>query len=114
MTVKRRQLIERRIIRCLVRDMISDGLWISVFDGEATTVKRSRDVAEIMGALQTVDEESLIVRRAPGAPPIGSVFLVYGNDGWDVIADYSIALDRYMPGADTEAHRLETLFSRRG
>lgn len=110
MTPKRRRLIERRIVRRLVLDMTGAGLLVSVFDGYATTVKRSRDVAQIMGALQTVDEESLTIRLAPKGEYVGTVFLVYGNDGWDVISDYSVALTPYMAGADAEAHRLETLF----
>ncbi len=59
---------------------------VSVNDGEEFTVEKSRDKKAIKAALQTTDEDYLHFYRADGTR-IGWVFLVYGNEGWDVMSD---------------------------
>jgi hypothetical protein len=51
--------------------------------------------------MMSVDEETLCVYKKQNNEinpfeAIGSVFFVYGNDGWDVIADYSVSLEEQM------------------
>lgn len=91
--IRQRILIERAIIRRAVRDILAahDGAYcISVYDGEEFPVKRSRDFDKILAEVSQCDEESLIVRHADASgDKVGSIYLVYGNDGWDVIADHT-------------------------
>lgn len=86
MQISVRQQIERGIFKRVVRSALAKGCTLSLCDGEEWTVKLSRDSAQVLGAAFTVDEERLRVRDAGGVY-IGDVFFVYGNDGFDAIAD---------------------------
>lgn len=81
-----RKLMERAIVRRLVTDVLAHplGYTISLHDGEDWALRGSRNLNEIMGTIMSVDEETL---RIDG---VGRIFLVYGNDGWDVICDHSV------------------------
>lgn len=93
--IRQRILIERAIVRRAVRDILAadNGAYcISVNDGECWPVKRSRDLNEIMASIGQCDEESLRIRRVDspsGTVSSGNLYFVYGNDGWDVIADHT-------------------------
>ena len=74
---------EFRIISNIVRRAISTGYTVSVNDdafGRGDwTVKRSRDAAEIIGALATTGGDLLKLRNTDGAP-VGVIQLVYNGD----------------------------------
>jgi hypothetical protein len=92
MNVQARIDLEKRIVRKIVQNAIAIGYTVSLNDGEAWTVKRSVKVTEVMEAVQTTDWDFLKFRYAEGekkGEPVGTVHLVYGNDGYDVIADYT-------------------------
>jgi hypothetical protein len=84
----RRIAAEGQICGALVRECLKRGFRVSVFDGEETTVRGSSKHMEIMGALFTTDEDILRISTPTGIQR-GSFYLVYGNDGYDVISDYS-------------------------
>ena len=109
MTPQDRQAIERRIIERLVTDAIAAGFAVSVDDGGETTVKRSRDLDEIMAAVMTTDEDYLYFHEGEGRSTNNWVHLVYGNDGWDVIADHSDneAMNALVAGASALADQIE-------
>ena len=87
---------ERAIAERLVTDAIAQGYQVSVNDGEAWVVKRSTDSKAIMAALFSTDEDYISIRKEGEDGSVGTFMLVYGNDGWDVIADWSYS-------AETEA-----------
>lgn len=94
--IRRRILVERAIVRRAVRDILAadDGAYcISVYDGEEYPVKRSRDLDKIMSNIGQCDEETIIVRHfnqdGTTGGQLGCIYLVYGNGGWDVIADHT-------------------------
>lgn len=87
---------ERAIAERLVTDAIAQGYQVSVSDGEEWTVKRSTDSKTIMAALFSTDEGYIRIRKEGEAASVGTFTLVYDNDGWDVIADWSYS-------AETEA-----------
>jgi hypothetical protein len=93
MKVLLRQEIEREIVGLVVTEGLSAGYSIAVDNGEEEFPASSK-AAEIMELLFTVDEEHLIFYQA--SKRIGWVFLVYGNDGWDVINDYSTTLEAVL------------------
>jgi hypothetical protein len=107
MNVETRQKIERAIIERIVTDAISVGYAISVNDGEETTLRRSRDTSAIMAAMMTTDEDRLLIHRPSAERYFGWVYLVYGNDGWDVVNDYTTNLESLMAGADKVAGEFE-------
>lgn len=115
--IRQRILIERAIIRRAVRDILAahDGAYcISVSDGESWPVKRSRDLDTIMANIGACDEESISIRHTDdpaGTVYSGNLYLVYGNDGWDVIADHtdSPLVHELLQGANDLADELGNL-----
>lgn len=116
--VRLRQLIERAVIRRAVTDILAqqaeDGpaYCLSVYDGEETVVVASRDFDKIMEAIMSTDEDLLLVRRQHAdraSTFVGEIHLVYGNDGWDVIADHSVSITSLLVGADALADSLGDL-----
>jgi len=81
---------ERRIASALVRAILDAGYDVGVNDGEETTVVSTNNAKKAVDALFTTDEDYILVmsRTAPCAQ-LGWFRLIYGNEGWDVISDYS-------------------------
>lgn len=116
------QDIERRIVRRLVKDVLATGRSISVSlergydlpDGEG--VLASTIETRIMAEAFAGDEAHLFIHE-PGVAPLedgevvclGWVFIVLGNDGPDVICDYTTNLEDLglMRGAEELADRYE-------
>jgi hypothetical protein len=93
--------VERDIAHGLVNRVLSDGYTISVHDGEECPIKRSSNAVAILSAMASTGSDSLIIRD-PNGDRIGSVYLVYGNEPENLIADCSWATysnysgERYM------------------
>jgi hypothetical protein len=106
--VRARQRIEQKIALTAVKQLLAEGYLLGVNDGEETTVHHSRDASAIEAALFTTDEDYIYVYIDDEDPidlrPDYWVRLVYGNDGWDVISDYSVTLEKHL----SEAHALAT------
>jgi hypothetical protein len=84
----RRIRTEGKMCGALVQALLDRGATVSVNDGEEWVVKRSTDKATIIAALFSTDEDQLVARDAEGNR-LGWFHLVYGNDGTDVLSDYS-------------------------
>ena len=126
--IRQRVLIERAIVRRAVRDILAasagnaagfhamtggDGTYcITVKDSDTA---RSRNLDEIMGDIGQCDEETIIVRHCTpdGSTGIkvGGIYLVYGNEGWDVICDHtdSTTMHELLEGANKLADELGEL-----
>lgn len=107
-SVRRRQRTEETLVLATAITLLDAGFLLGVNDGEEVTVKWSRNIKAIQKALFTTDEDYLYVYTdADQDDPLNVerderpdywVRFVYGNDGWDVISDYSSAedLDPYL------------------
>jgi hypothetical protein len=84
----RRINAEKRVCTALVADCLKRGYAISVNDGEEWVVKRSTNKGEILAALFSTDEDYIHLRTTTGGK-LGWFKLMYGNDGYDVVSDYS-------------------------
>ena len=78
----------------IVERLVSDALFFHGYsvghcDREASTVTRFRDIGPIMKQLRACDKESLIFYDAHGER-VGVVSLVYGKNGYDVLADHTV------------------------
>lgn len=105
MTIEERINMERAIVRAAVEGLLAAGYRVGYHDGEEMAVPRSSDsLDEIMKELHSTDMAQLSVRRGDEA---GSVLLVYGNDGYDVIADSSVGLEDALSTATALAEALE-------
>ncbi|MEI6283032.1 MAG: hypothetical protein WCP82_10030 [Alphaproteobacteria bacterium] len=120
-SVMRRQKVERRVVSQLVTDLLNAGFVLAVCQGDnrddpcaPTTNKK-----EIMLQLGECDDDRLFVYSADNAPALGAsdrvhavtgwVYLVYGNDGWDVIADYTGNLEKHMALTNALVEKLSDL-----
>ena len=79
---------EGRICAALIDAVLAKGATISINNGEEYSVKRSTDKTAIMAGMFETDSDTLLARDAEGER-LGWWDLVYGNDGYDVISDYS-------------------------
>lgn len=86
--------IEREIVSTIIQNALDLNYTIIHHNGEETTAaahpngNRAKDFRKMMNEIRQCDEEYLIFKNADGKR-IGSVFLVYGNDGYDVINDHT-------------------------
>jgi hypothetical protein len=114
----KRQNIERRIVRTFVEDALAAGKRLAVsldrgYDVEDMLLG-SRDKAAIMLEAFAGDEAHIFVQPAEG-PTVedgqvvseGWVFIVLGNDGYDVISDYTVNLEPLLARANKLAEKLE-------
>jgi hypothetical protein len=109
--IKERIVVERAVIRRAATDILAAGCAITVFDGEDVSVMKTRDLGEVMDGICACDEEWLRVYEPTGdeAKPwkhLGNIFLVFGNEGWDVLADYHMTLEPLLAGANEFADTL--------
>jgi len=100
MSCKLRHELERRIATQAIEDLIAAGYTIDVNDGEETTLKASSDRDAVLTAMFTTDEDWLYVNKDRNR--IGWIRFVYGNDGFDVISDYTVNLEDVL----TNTHAL--------
>ncbi len=104
--VKVRMFQERAIIRAIVTEAFTKGYAVRVWDGEdwATDGFLKSELDTVMDAIMATDEENIFFHRdrVESDPPprrgtvysefikLGQIFLVYGNDGNDVMADSTV------------------------
>jgi hypothetical protein len=99
--IRQRIVIERAIVRRAVSDLIAAGCWVRVFYGpeEGWGCQRTDNVDVVMEAVGACDEEVLYVFPSSSGARQGFIHFVYGNDGWDVIADNSTRIEYLLAGA---------------
>jgi hypothetical protein len=96
--IKIRQIVEREISTAVVDALLNEGFALSVDYGDGESAVFSSK-ALILKAMFQGDEDRLYVYRSPvgsGDKPVAWVYLVYGNDGWDVISDYTVNLEKFI------------------
>ena len=102
-----RKEAEKRIVASAIADLLEAGFEVTVYDGEEETVVRSTDAGEIAAAMMTTDEDYLYVHSpGDGAQHRGWVRFVYGNDGPDVINDYTVNLEAVLRKTNELAEQL--------
>lgn len=97
--IKQRQKVEQTIARAVV-DALLPKFSLGVYDGDGLVLHHSTDRKAILEALFNTDEDYLYVYTKGGNQkdkrPDYWVRFVYGNDGWDVICDYSVYLEQWI------------------
>lgn len=113
MSTKLRRELEQRIVRAFVRDALKAGYALAVslergYDVE-TMLLGCRDEQRIMTEIFSGDECHVFLQ--PHGAPIadgqvvsdGWVYLVFANDGWDCISDYTTNLEPILKAANALA-----------
>lgn len=115
MQVKIRQSIERAIVARLVKDAVSAGYFVSLDNGDEPdhifTVDPTQDVQKVLANIAQTDQDHIFLSK-DGQQRKGFkvwFFLVYGNDGPDVINDYSAndEAEAIIKGANALAEDME-------
>jgi hypothetical protein len=91
MELQQRIALEKEIVGKLVDGFLSQGYKLGVNDGEETTIQNSNDRESLLSALFTTDTDYLLIYQ--NDKRAGWIFLVYGNDGYDVVNDYTVNLE---------------------
>lgn len=91
--MQHRQKIELEIATAIIRSALSLDYVVSIHDGEDFAIQHSNNLNDLVQHLATTDEDTIYIYTNE-AKPIGWVFLVYGNNGHDVIADHSWSLTK--------------------
>jgi dihydroxyacetone kinase DhaKLM complex PTS-EIIA-like component DhaM len=100
--------MERQIIKALVTEAFKRGFTKIIIDngGDDEEQITCTDTKEVMASIQQTDEEVMFFVYPDFSSPPLSVYLVYGNDGYDVIADHSSSLNEII---DTIQPLIDTL-----
>ena len=95
MSVKLRIELEKKIAAAVAEGLIGAGYLITVNDGEEDVLFDSKDPAAIAAAMMSTDEDYFYVSKEPSAGKtwFGWVRFIYGNDGYDVVSDYTVNLE---------------------
>jgi hypothetical protein len=110
MNVKTRQRIERQIARKFLRIALAAGYAISLDNGgDDFEFKDRTDFKFIVGEMFATDDERLYLSK--DGKRSGWVYFVYGNDGYDVICDYTTNLEPLMPEVTELSDRLEEQYA---
>lgn len=105
-----RALVEIWVVRKLVTDLIVAGHNLSVDSGgDEPDVEHTTLVSEVMDACFAVDE-ARIHTYLDGDKFTGSISLVFGNGGWDVISDYHMRLDPILGPVNDYAEQFSEWF----
>ncbi len=97
--------IERQIVTQIITDVIKAGCRITVDNGEDDVIRSSTDADAVLAALNSTDEDTLNLSLDNNVY-LAWVHLVYGNDGHDVINDYTVNLEPVLIEANALADRL--------
>lgn len=105
MSAKMRIHVERQIARRVVLDAIAAGYALNIDNGgEGVELPTpSIKVKEVLGAMFAADDDRLMFYK--GGKYVGWVLFIYGNDGYDVVSDYTVNLESVMKGASALADK---------
>lgn len=86
--------IERKICRRAIRELRKAGYTLRIHSGDDWETTTAAPENKLMRAMFNLDEAWLIAFK--DGRQCGWVRLVFGNDGWDVISDYSMNLEEAL------------------
>lgn len=97
--------IERKIVTAVIDALLAAGFEIAIHNdgGDQLEIPYTRNRAVLRKHIMLTDEDYLVARRDDTVS--GWIRLVYGNDGWDVICDYTIKLEPFI-GEGTDVDRI--------
>jgi hypothetical protein len=100
MSLQGRIAMEKCIASATASALVAAGYLVSVDCGDGIELADSSDPSAIVAAMFATDEDYLTVRRPESDPPhygpLGWIRFVYGNDGFDVISDYTTNLESIL------------------
>lgn len=110
MNYQTRVKIEKTIVKKIVGSAIANGYKVSVWDGDEWACRFETDNGAIMASLFHTDIEHIHIDDS-NCQTVGRICLVYGNNGYDVVADHtdSSRIDEILESANAYAEQMELL-----
>ena len=106
MNVETRKSIERSIVKLTIQTLLDAGCRLTINlhnDTENNKRDEIKDFTEhTLDDVMASDSEYLFVNDD------NWVYFIFGNDGWDVIADYSLGIEKIMDPLIDEICKKET------
>lgn len=93
MSVKMRQLVEKEIATQVIDSLLAAGFAIEVNNGYDDPQLPACSVKEVILQNMFLTDEDYLVAVTREGKSFGWVRFIYGNDGWDVINDYTVNLE---------------------
>ena len=103
--VRYRIAVERKIVMALIDRALAEGYELAVDDGGHEPLLWTTDRRTLIDNIMETDEDYLRFRK--DGKIAGWVFLVYGNEGWDVICDNTVNLEEFLAPITKLAESLE-------
>lgn len=103
MTNTIRHEIELKVVEAFLADVFRVGFTVNVHNGgdREELPEPTGDRELVLRAMFQTGEDRLNVYRQ--GRHLGHVLFIYGNEGWDVISDYSLSLQPLMASAERVA-----------
>lgn len=98
-SVKMRQHVERQIVTAVIDALLAQGFEIAINNGgDEWEVPFTSNRNQLLAHIMLADDDNLHIRSSAEIGKLGRgwVHAVYGNDGYDVIADYSTNLEPWI------------------
>ena len=112
-SLHKRITVERAIMRRTIAALLAAGYMLRVYDGEEWACDLTVDPVVVMDALMSTDEDKLYVWRKHadgGWQRVGWVYFVYGNSGYEVIADHTTNLSDVLKPVDDYADAIAEIY----
>lgn len=103
--LQQRIRIEKQIYRQVIKDALAAGYYLNVNNGgEDNELAMPTNQPKVIYKHMNLSDEDFLLVYIPKADgtfsSLGWVRFVYGNDGWDVVCDYTVNLEPIMQNAD--------------
>ena len=109
MSRKLRMQAEREIVRATIEAAIKRGWLLRGVDNGEDDVETTNDVERAMELAFVCDDARIFFHRPPQDTAV--LYIVFGNDGWDVINDYTVNLDEAIDDTDALVEKWEQLLT---
>ena len=106
-SIRDRARIELAIVRTILQSLNMKGYTFISDNGEEQC--NGGDYDEHIETLFACDEARIITKNSGGKQ--SQIYLVLGNDGWDVIADYGVSLEDVMAPIFLEIQKAQDLYN---
>lgn len=104
-----RALVEREILRRTIAALLAAGYQLRLYDGGDWATPITTDAGLLLKESASTDEDTLVA-YSDGRKRVGTVHFIYGNTGWDVIADHSVSLEEALKPVNDYAGKMSEWF----
>jgi hypothetical protein len=103
---KRRIALEKQIARAVVKDALAAGYALGIDNGgDEAELENCSEFKKVVDEMFATDDEYLLFYK--DGKRVGWVRFVYGNEGWDVMADWTVNIEAVLKGASEIADKAE-------